>query len=1464
MINTLGGMEMKRIAYLTLALTLSLSLPLHADLGLELIPNGDFAKLDANGWGVGWPQGRNAKIAEGADGKRLVLDGAHAQVNFVLPLKPEWGQLRLATQMKVTGVELGKESWNTGRLTLCFMDDAGQRVGAWPDVFGFTGTTGWQPCERTYPIPKGATKLSICPCNLGASGTVEFRALSLKVSRIRAAHHANAPLPDGAPKDVWGLGDAWRQATPTRENISLNGLWGFRPVLTNEAAALPPAPADCWGWFKVPGIWPGKWEGDTAPQRIWLSPWLEENVEDAAAFEQAWYKRTLTVPQSFEGKRVALDFTMLQTHAKVFVDGRDSGEVWYPGGTLDLTGRLVPGKEHELILLVTARPFSATHQAFMAPDRIIETQASVKLRGITGDLYLTATPPAARLDGVHIVTSLRDGTVTFIADVAGHSPVPYRLRAEVTGSGDPKTFTSRDLPVWPDGTIRFPAVVKAPKRWDTHTPHNLCAATLSLLDADGNLLDTLPPVTFGFREFRIEGRDLILNGTPIHLRALHNTTMNAPADKASKAAALEHCRRIQGCGFNFIIAGNYDFAAGSTGYLDGLMDACDETGTLLAFSLPHMKDFGHNLQDPGHAERYRQQALWLIRRARNHPSVIFYAMSHNACGYYGDQNPLKIDGIYAPPEKSDAKGAWWENNRRQALAAAAIASALDPTRPIYHHQSGNLGPMHTVNIYLNWAPRQERTDWLQHWAAHGEKPLFFVEWGLPHISSWSSYRGPKFIWSSPALQSLWASEYAAQFWGDAAYQATPEAHAALAHEEKLWATGQPFPWHQLNRPLRDLTHNYLDVQAYFAHDNWRAHRAHGISAMLPWDQEGLWRRTDRDPPPRPAPGRIDNLKRPGISPDNLLPGYQYINDTGDPSAFTPTSLGQAFLRWNMPDCAFIGGADEFTDKTHHYKSSDTVNKTLVILNDRRTPQTVSWACTLTREDTPKPKALKKLNGTVTIPPGGQARVPVSFKLPADADNFTLNATFTFAGKVTQTDTFAIRSVNSLPNMRTSPSPALLLYDTKGITAQHFDRLKLGYTPIDKQFNPSDDNGKKVIVIGRESLDETSAQWVKNAKDGLQILVMEQPAKPLAGLLGFRIAERGSRLFFPRVHQIFFLALSNLDTEDLRDWAGSSTLLPEHLDDLDALELHDPHWQWCGQTSTRVWRCGNRNSVASVLIEKPAVGDWLALIDGEFDLQYSPLLQHVGNGSRIIFCQLDVSGRTTPDPVADNLTRRLMNIMLTDWKGWEDSSQIRAFGFNIPKATNTSTILGENAKQLCASLGVQQNAYTKLIVASTGAEMPNDLHQQIADGANVLCLGMNAEEIAKWCPVPMTATFTNAFFTRIENIQYQLQLNGLSNADWAWHGQMGFYALSTRTSESNQALRVVSHGDKGGCIVFWQVPPWQIDEVKKPYLRTTKRRANAMASRLLANLGAAFAPALGRPLYLDTPENVDDPYRYYRW
>jgi hypothetical protein len=94
---------------------------------------------------------------------------------------------------------------------------------------------------------------------------------------------------------------------------------------------------------------------------------------------------------------------------------------------------------------------------------------------------------------------------------------------------------------------------------------------------------------------------------------------------------------------------------------------------------------------------------------------------------------------------------------------------------------------------------------------------------------------------------------------------------------------------------------------------------------------------------------------------------------------------------------------------------------------------------------------------------------------------------------------------------------------------------------------------------------------------------------------------------------------------------------------------------------------------------------------------------------------------------------------------------------------------------------------------------------------------------------------------------------------------------------NGVLAMTTHSDIGFC----QLVPWEFEANKQSNLKRTYRRASFTVTRLLSNFGVASAsPVLARfhmpvdaskserrwldGLYLDQPEEWDDPYRFFRW
>ena len=70
--------------------------------------------------------------------------------------------------------------------------------------------------------------------------------------RAVAQGDAALKLPEGV-EAVWDLGRAFRESSETRERVCINGLWRWQPARDGSDAV----PADGWGYFKVPGCWPG-------------------------------------------------------------------------------------------------------------------------------------------------------------------------------------------------------------------------------------------------------------------------------------------------------------------------------------------------------------------------------------------------------------------------------------------------------------------------------------------------------------------------------------------------------------------------------------------------------------------------------------------------------------------------------------------------------------------------------------------------------------------------------------------------------------------------------------------------------------------------------------------------------------------------------------------------------------------------------------------------------------------------------------------------------------------------------------------------------------------------------------------------------------------------------------------------------------------------------------------------------
>jgi hypothetical protein len=830
-------------------------------------------------------------------------------------------------------------------------------------------------------------------------------------------------------------------------------------------------------------------------------------------------------------------------------------------------------------------------------------------------------------------------------------------------------------------------------------------------------------------------------------------------------------------------------------------------------------------------------------------------------------NPDMIDGIRAD------RDAWAARNVALALRAEAIVRRLDPRRIIYHHASGNLGVMHNSNFYPNFVPVQELDDWFEHWATAGVKPAFTCEYGAPFTWDWTMYRGwfkGQREWGSAKVPwEFCLAEWNAQFLGDSAYQISESEKANLRWEARQFRSGNV--WHRWDYPNpvgSDRFDERYPVFARYITDNWRAFRTWGVSGVSPWEFEHFWKRRPGVDTSRTELG-VDwaTLQRPGFSPDFLDKSYERMDLAFERADWIATPAAQALIRNNRPILAYIAGkSGAVTSKDHNFLPGEVVEKQIIVINNSRETVTcdAAWSIDLVPAITGRERE--------SVPTGDQARIPIRVQLPEtmEAGRHELRLTATFSTGEVQHDRFGIDVLPVTGSAaETAPVPRLALFDPAGETTKMLDAAGIRVERIEAD---ADLSSFEILVVGKSALTLSGpAPDIRRVRDGLKVIVFEQSSEVLEKRLGFRVVEHGLRQVFPRVpdHPV----LVGIQAAHLRDWRGSATILPPRLK-YEMRPQHGPTIEWAGIPVTRVWRCGNRGNVASVVIEKPARGDFLPLVDGGFSLQFSPLIEHREGKGMVFFCQLDVTGRTEPDPAGEKLLRNLFR-HVTEWRPAPSRRTIYAGG---PAGREFLASIGIAAR----ALDVSPLSSDDLVVVGPGArealgESAGAVVDFLKSGGRMVALGLGQDDIQSVLPFDVriqTAEHIASFFEPLGN---RSPLAGIGPADVHNRDPRDLPLISSGAQLIGDGVLATALSER---VVFIQITPWQFQGTQSN-LRRTFRRTSALGARVLANMGAAgttplldhFSRPVNEPkaekrwldgLYPDQPEEWDDPYRFFRW
>ena len=1276
-------------------------------------------------------------------------------------------------------------------------------------------------------------------------------------------------LPEGV-KAVWDITKAWHDTTSSRERICINGLWQWQP----GTAQLQQVPVTGWGYFKVPGNWPGANNYMLKDsQRLYAHPdWQDKKSDNLTV---AWYSREIAIPENWKGRSIVLGMDYVNSSAQIYVNHKYAGEILFPSGEMDLTSVCTPGNNYDLVIKVTALPLQDVVAVFNDSNAPRQGKGVVARPGLCGDVYLSGIPSKTRVSDVKVDTSFRREEITF--RIALENLIPdskYNIRSVITENGNKiAEFTSNAFKndELTDGYISFTEHWKPDKLWDIHTPGNKYDLSVSLLVNNKKLIDNAFMTRFGFREFWIDGRDFYLNGSRLYLSAIPYDNGQIGAALACYDGARESFRRLKSFGINFVYTHNYGCEPGTHISFAEILNAADDEGMLISLSQPHFGQYDWTAADADLKNGYAHHARFYTRVAQNHPSVVFYSMSHNATGYTDDMNPDLIDGI----NRNDSQ--WAQNNVRKALRAEAIVSGIDPGRIVYHHSSGNLSPMHTSNFYPNWVPIQEMNDWFEHWATVGVKPLMLCEFGAPFTWDWAIYRGwykgKREFGSAQVPWEFCLAEWNAQFIGDKAYRISDMEKENLRWEAERFRAGAV--WGRSDYPHNFDSRVFEERNPVFAmhiKSNWRSFRTWGVSINSPWHHSPYFRRKEGvNKERRDFTVDWENLQRPGLSPDFILDRADRMDlDVGtDRSEWMPNEAGEVLVQNNMPQLAYIAGkSSAFTSQDHNFLPGSTFEKQLIVINNSR--ETITCECNW-RLNLPVPVSGSK---TFILETGRQERIPIAFELSPEisAGQYVLSTSVKFSNSEIHNDTF---DVHVLPELKLSKLNArAALYDPKGYTAKMLDRLGIIYQLV----NPGEElSGFDFLVVGREAFTTDSEGLnLEAVRKGLRVIMFEQTSEVLEKRFGFRVQEYGLRQVYRRLSD--HPALEGLGEQNLRDWQGDATILdPRIRFDSDRSLFNGVQTvKWCDIPVTRIWRCGNKGNVASVLIEKPACGNFMPLLDGGYSLHYSPLMEYRDGNGIIIFCQMDVTGRTKTDPAAEHLAWNL----LTYVSGWKPGKSMQAVYSGNPEGLNHLKKTGINCTEFNSK---KLNQDQVLIVGPGGSNQLSasvkTIEKWLKAGGHLLAVGLDQHETDTFLPFRVTFKKEEHIAAYFETFKGSSVFAGISPADVHYRAPEELLKVSSGAAVNVNGILAQS---ESGNVVLCQLVPWQLDYSREQHnVKQTYRRTSFMLSRLLSNIGvASTVPLLDsfktpvtpekaekrwlEGLYVDIPEEWDDPYRFFRW
>lgn len=405
--------------------------------------------------------------------------------------------------------------------------------------------------------------------------------------------------------------------------MSLNQGWRFYRV-------DKPVPQEA---FSTPAFADTRWERVNTPHAVRLEP---ENASGMTNFQGAcWYRRHFTAEESWKGKKIFVEFEGAMQVADVWFNGKHL--LTHYGGYLPFTVDLTDLVQYAKADNVIALRVDNSDNPDVPPGKPQNQLDFTYLGGLYRNVWMYVTDKLHVTDAVYANKIAGGGVfVTYPRVTAASATV--EVKAEVKNeNGTVKNCTvkgslvdsggrqvgqfSRTSSLQPgaDGTFAGTFEVPKPQLWHSYHP-NLYTLVTEVYDGD-RLVDKratrvgIRTIRFDKDGFWINGERLIATGVNRHQDYVYVGNALPDSGQYRDIKLLREAGALS-------LRCHYPFSP-------AMMDAADELGMMVIVSNPGWQWFR-----PGvFVERAYQGAREMVRRDRNHPSVILWEPILNEIGY---------------------------------------------------------------------------------------------------------------------------------------------------------------------------------------------------------------------------------------------------------------------------------------------------------------------------------------------------------------------------------------------------------------------------------------------------------------------------------------------------------------------------------------------------------------------------------------------------------------------------------------------------------------------------------------------------------------------------------------------------------------------------------------------------------------------------------------------------------------